>query len=113
MNADGIEANGETTSGTNEEMTSETGRATVSSTPRGEIPIIGSHVKLLAKSFSLVKADSRNRVAKKRLTRVAESFETNDVHVEMASDLTVNLTDRKGRIVRFEIKRTRSSKNET
>ena len=48
----------------------------------------------------------RNLARKERRSRVAEVREMSDVHVEMASDLLVNLTDRKTGIVRFEEKRT-------
>ena len=49
-------------------------------------------------------------VREKSLARVAEVSEMNDVHVEMASDLLVNLTDRKVEVVRFEEKRINSGR---
>ncbi len=62
------------------------------------------HVKMLAVNSLQDKAKARSLSAENRLARVAEALKTSDVHVEMASDLTVNLTDRKTGIVRFEEK---------
>ena len=55
----------------------------------------------------------KSHLTKDVLSRVAKTFQKTDVHVEMASDLLVNLANREGGIVRFQEKGARRSKNET
>ena len=64
-------------------------------------------------SRSLPARALRILVREEGLSRVAEVNEKRDVHAEMMGGLLVNLTDRKVKVVRFEIERTGRSKDPT
>ena len=88
----------ETTNG----ATSEAEDGTENGATNANVSQAANHAKMLAVSSLQDKEKAQSLSAENRLARVAEMLKTSDVHVEMASDLPVNLTDRKTGIVRFE-----------